>query len=266
MISLPLFKRNMITAARPLLIFMLVLAMYGVIIIWMFDPSLADMLNQYQDMMPDVMSAFGMTGDTSSLIAFMNTYLYGFLLLIIPMIFEVIIINSFVTKYVDSGSLACILATPNTRKKVIFTQVLSILINVLVLITVNALIGYISAEFMFQGELDIKKYILLNISTLLLHFAISGIAFFAACYCNDTKGYMSFGVGLPVAFYLIQMLSNMGSSLENLKYFTLYTLFPSEKIVAGESGVLFYNCILFVIAAVLFTCGSIRFIKKDLPI
>lgn len=266
MISMPLFKLDLKRVVKIMLLFMGILAMYSIVIIWMFDPDLADMLVQYQQIMPEMMSAFGMTGDTSSLIAFINTYLYGFLMLIIPMIFEIMIVNSFIMKYVDNGSLACIMATPNSRRKIIITQLIAILLSIILLFSCITLIGYVACELMFQGELDVTKYINLNISALLLHLAISGIAFFAACFFNEEKGYFFLGAGLPIAFYLIQMLSNMGDSLDNLKYFTLYTIFPADKIIAGEEGVMLYNLLLILITVLLYVFGSFRFIKKDLPI
>ena len=266
MIARALFKVDMKNSIKLMFIFWVILVMYSIVIIWMFDPEFSEMLLQYQQMMPELMSAFGMEGETNSLIAFMNTYLYGFLMLIIPMIFELMLVNQCVMKYVDNGSIACILATPNSRKKIIITQMLAILISIVILISATAMAGYLSAEILFQGELDVAKYINLNISTLLLHFTISGISFFSACFFNEEKNYLAIGAGLPLAFYLIQMLSGMGDSLDKLKYFTIYTLFPADYIISGEGNVLFYNLMMLFLAALLYSLGAIRFIKKDMPI
>lgn len=266
MIAKTLFKLDMTKAFRLLLLFLAILTMYSIVIIWMYDPEFASMLAQYQNMMPEMMAAFGMMGDTSSMLAFMNTYLYGFLMLIIPMIFEIMIIDHFVMKYVDNGSLACILATPNSRKKIIVTQIVAIVVSVFLLIGITAFIGYISATVMFPGELDIKKYLLLNASIFLLHLTISAIAFVAACHFNEEKNYFLVGAGLPIAFYLIQMLSNMGDNLENLKYITLYTLFPAQRIVSGEGDIILSNLGLLLLTVLFYILGAQRFIKKDLPI
>lgn len=266
MISLPLFKRNMISAGKLSIIFIAILTMYTSVIIYMFDPELAKMLNQYQQMMPGVMSAVGMSGASGTLIEFIHTYLYGFLMLIFPMIFEIIIINNFVVKYVDSGSMACLLATPNSRKKIIITQLLSICLSIAFLIVVITGVGLACSAAMFKGELDISKYIQLNFSVLLLHFAISGITFFAACFFNESKGYFTLGAGLPILFYLINMLANMGGNLENLKYATIFTLFPGEKIISSGSGVFSSNLILALIGVILYIGGAACFVKKDLPL
>lgn len=266
MFSLPLFKRNMISSAKIALIFIAVLTMYTTVIIYMFDPELAKMLNQYQEAMPSVMSAVGMSGTAGNLIEFIGTYLYGFIMLVIPMIFEIILVNILVMKYIDSGSMACLLASPNSRKKIILTQLLSLCMSIIILISIITCIGLVSSQAMFTGELNISKYIQLNISTIILHLAIASIAFFAACFFNESKGYFAMGAGLPILFYVIKMLANMGGDLEKFKYLTLYTLLPSEKIVSGSSGVLSSNIIMLVIAILLFFVGANKFIKKDLPL
>lgn len=266
MISLPLFKRNMITTSKLFAIFIPILAMYTTVIIYMFDPKLADMLKSYQDFMPQMMAAVGMTGTTGSLIEFIHTYLYGFIMLIIPLIFEIILVNLLLMKYQDSGSMACLLASPNSRKKIIFTQIISIFLSITILIILTVFIGLGCSAALFPDSLDVSKYIQLNISIFLLHFAISGIAFLAACLFNESKGYFALGAGLPILFYLIQMLSNMGGDLEFLKYFTIYTLFPGNEIVTEATGVLSSDLILAGIGLILYVSGAVRFTKKDLHI
>lgn len=266
MISSPLFKRNMVSSLKLNIIFIAVLAMYTSIIIYMFDPELAGMLEQYQEMMPGMMSAVGMSGSSGTLIEFIHTYLYGFIMLIFPLIFEIILVNKMVMKYVDSGSMACLLATPNSRCKIIVTQVLSICLSVIFLIIVTTMIGLFCSNIMFPGDLDIEKYIQLNFSILLLHFVLSGIAFLSACLFNESKGYFALGAGIPLAFYLINMLANMGNDLEKFKYFTIFTLVPGEEIIAGTSNVIYSNLTLCVIGILLYIFGSVYFVKKDLPL
>ena len=265
MISKPLFIRNMKQTLKPLFIFIMVLSMYTSVIVYMYDPSFMDILNDYQNAMPQVMSAFGMTGIATSLIEFMKVYLYGFLMLLFPMIFIIIITNSTIMKYIDSGSMANLLSTKNSRRKIILTQCLSIVLGVILLMVIMTTIGIFCCELMFSGELDIKKYILLNFTTLLLQLVILGIAFLSACVFNESKYYYTVGAGLPILFFLINMLSNMGDKLENLKYFTVYSLLPLNKIIEGaEVGA--YNITLAIIAIILFILGIEIFKKRDLPL
>lgn len=256
----------MVSSIKLSIIFIAVLTMYTAVIIYMFDPEMAQMLNDYQEMMPGLMAAMGMSGDTGTLIAFINTYLYGFIMLIFPMIFSIVLVNKILMKYIDSGSMANLLASPNSRTKIIITQMVSIILSIIMLIAINTIIGLICSEVMFPGELDISRYLQLNVSMICLHLAVSGIGFFAACFFNQSKGYFFLGAGLPILFYLIQMLANMGEELKVLKYFTLYTLVAGDKIIAGEGGVLISNIILIAMGFSLYSLGAFNFIKKDLPL
>jgi len=245
------------------MIFFEVLAMYTGIIIFMYTPSLMSVLGDFQNVMPGMMQAVGMSGTITSLIGFISVYLYGFIMLGFPMIFIIILGNSLIMNYVDSGSMACLLASPNTRLKIIVTQAISMISGITLLMTLVTAFGIACSEIMFHGELDIKTYIILNACVLLLHLAIAGIVFFSACFFNDSKNFYSIGAGIPLVFFLVNMLANMGGKLENFKFFSLYTLFPKDQIIAGESGVAIYNIALAAIAIVLFSAGIISFTKKD---
>lgn len=266
MISLPLLKRNVFQVVKPMILFLAVLGMYTGVIVYMYNPSLMKMLTEYQAAFPGMLQAFGMSGVATNLIEFMNMYLYGFLMLVIPLLFIIVIENSMIMRYVDTGSLACLLASPNSRLKIIITQAASIVISIVVLMIGITGMGIVCGEIMFPGALDIKRYIMLNGSALLVQLGIAGIVFLSACVFNESKNFYAVGAGLPILFFLINMLSNMGEKLEILKYFSFYTLFPKDQIVAGDSGAIFYNLLLAAIAFVLFGTGIITFMKKDFSI
>lgn len=53
MISYPLFKRNMASCVKPFIIILAVLCMYTLVIMYMYNPELADMLNDFQEALPE---------------------------------------------------------------------------------------------------------------------------------------------------------------------------------------------------------------------
>ena len=266
MISLPLLKKELKSNVKMLIIFMTILTLYVTIIVYMFDPKLAEMLKAFEETMPGVMAAFGMVVSGSDLISFLNSYLFGFILLIFPMVFTIMLANKLVASYVDTGSMACLLASPNKRSKIVTTQILVMLINIFILIFYSTAIAIVTSEMLFPGDLNIKNYILMNVGLFALHLAISGIAFLASCIFNETKNSYLFGVGIPIVFFLIKMLANMGKELQNLKYATIFTLLPTDKIALGDTDVLLPISILLVIAIGLYATGAYIFTKKDLPI
>jgi len=268
MFSKPLFKQTLKSSYKIILIFMAVLTMYFVILAGMYDPQQADKVQQMMKLMPkgwiDAMG-YGST-PVPGLLGHLSTYFYGFLILFFPTIFDIILVNKLVSKHVDKGSMAYILATPNTRKKISVTFAGFILFSVTVLMAFVTILGLIYCQMNFSGMLDVKKFILINIGALLIHYAVSGIAFFASCVFNDMKNSLGIGVGIPIAFLIIQMLANMGGNLENFKYATMFTLFNPSKIAVGDSSTLPCFIALAVISGALFIGGIMIFNKKDLPI
>lgn len=266
MISGTLLKRNILSCIKPLIIIFVALCLYTTVIIYMFNPKLADMLNEYQKALPDMMAAVGMEGMASNLLEWIKIYLYGFIMMLFPLIFIIIANHKLLMGYIDSGSMANLLATPNSRGKIIRTQLISSCLLIILLIAATTGVGIASCQIMFPGELDIPRYLLLNASTCLLQLGISGIAFGAACVFSESKYYYSIGAGLPILFFLIQMISNMGDKLKNLKYLTIYTLLPAKEIVAGESGHWGYELAMAVLVVVLYGSGVVYFKKRDISV
>lgn len=266
MISYPLLKRNMVSCVKPFVIILAVLCMYTLVIMYMYNPELSAMLSDFQKALPGMMEAVGMTGAATNLLEWMQIYLYGFLMMLFPMIFTIILIQKLVMSYIDNGSMANLLATPNSRRKIICTQALSAIIWIVILMAAITVVAIVGGQIMFPDELNVKRYIMLNGSTLLMQLLIAGIAFLSACICSEAKNYYALGAGVPILFFLIQMMSNMGEKLENLKYATVYTLLPAEEIVAGESGVWCQNVAMAVMAAMLFGGGIWWFCRRDLSL
>lgn len=266
MISATMLKRDLISGLKLMVPFLLILTMYNSVIIWMYDPELIESLNEFQDIMPEMMAAVGMVGGTGTLLDFIHTYLYGFIMLFVPVIYVIMLVHRYVVKYMDDGSLACILAADCSRKRFVFTQMLAVVIMIFLLIAVMTAIGLGCCAAMFPGDLDKGKYLALNGAVVLFDLLVSGICMAAACFARDGKVYLSIGAGLPLLFYVIQMMANMGGELEKLKYATIYTLMPGQAIVSGDSGVL--PCCLAMAAAwiLLYAAGGIRFAKRDLSI
>lgn len=266
MISLPLLKRNLAQTWKILLIILAAMTMYTTVIIYMYDPELAHMLNDYQQALPGMMTAVGMTGIAGNLTEFVHIYLYGFIMLVFPVIFLIILGNKLLAHYVDTGSMAVLLSTPNSRIRILVTQLLTLLLETALLIALITAIGIVSCESLFPGELDIPVYLKLNAALLLLHLMLGGIGFLPACIFNDSKWYFFVGAGLLILFFLFQMLGNMGGDLEFFRYLTPFTLFPGEKIVSGQDGATGSCVIMAVIGAALYGSGAVCFGRKDLPL
>jgi len=266
MINFTLYKKGLLGSLKMLLIFMSVLTMYFLIIVSMFDPSLGSVLNELTGAMPELMAMFGMNQSSVTMLGFLSSYLYGFIMLIFPMIFSILCANRLIAGHVDKGSMVYLLAAPIKRKSIAFTQMKVLASGIFALMLYASAIGIIACEASFKGELAIKKFILLNVGALCLQLFISGICFLCSCIFNDTKYSIGFGAGIPALAFIIQMLANADNKLEKVKYATFFTLFSPDGIASGEKSAVLGMIALFVGAVILFISAIAIFSKKDLHI
>lgn len=263
----PLLKKNLKDAVKSGLVILALMIMYIAVIIYMYDPSLASILDEYQAAMPQLMNAVGMSGDTGSLIGFIHTYLYGFLMLVLPLIFTLLKIQQLLVKPVDEGGILYLLTVSRTRAGVALTQLAAVLLSLAVLIALAAGSGILCAEQMFPGELDLALYLKLNGALLLFHWMSAALLFLAACASPEACWYYALGPGLFAFFFLANMLANMGGSLEKLKYLTIFTLLPDSALLEGESAAAAGGCaILAAVTVVCAVCGTLAFRRRNLSV
>ena len=265
--SKALFMRNLRAHWRLVLIFTLVLAMYFLIILGMFDPLSPDIMGQLAafKLSPALLAAFGFDTTTTELAGFLAGYFYGMLMIALPLVMLVMLGNKLVAQTVERGSLATVLAAPLTRLRVARTQALFLLCCALLPALLITALGLLGAGLLFPGQLDMPAFLRLNAATLCLHLFISGIAFVFSCLFSDTRWSQALGAGLPVFFLLAQMLAKSGSRVAWLRFLTPYTLFAPMDIVRGQPQAL-QALALLLGGLALYGLGLAVFNKKDLPL
>ena len=185
---------------------------------------------------------------------------------ILPLVFIILTANNLVAAQVDRGSMAYLLSTPTKRTTVVGTQAIYLFSAITAMFAVITISGVLSIQ-VFQADADIEmdKFLLLNVGLYLLMFATSGISFMFSCIFNLTKNSLAFGAGIPLAFFLCQLMGQVSESLEWMKYLSMNTLFSTEHLLNGESYALSFS-LLAVIGVVLYIIGIRIFDKKDLPL
>ncbi|MDD5492322.1 MAG: ABC transporter permease subunit [bacterium] len=249
------------------LIFLAIMMMYLAIIISMFDPESLAGLNAMLETLPrELVAAMGFEMLGAGLTSFLGNYYYGFIAIMFPMIYCIIIANRLVAKHVDSGSMAYLLSTPNSRLTIVATQAIFLLVSVTILFGLVTFAGIAISQAAFPGQLDTGGFLLLNLVTLLTFYAISGICFFFSCVFDDIKYSLAFGAGIPIAFFVLNMLANVSEQYAWIGNFSLFTLLDPIEILAGGSFPVTTMIILTGLAIVMYTGGMISFNRRNLPL
>jgi len=260
-----LFKYSTRSSFLISIIFFAVMLFYMAIIIAMYDPENLQAMSKIIQLLPEELAqAMGYGLAVTDMTSFMASHYYGFLIILFPLIYCIIIGNRLVAKHIDRGSMAYILSTPHTRVKIVTTQAVYLVVSTTLLIALIGALGLVVSQVMFPGDLDISTYLSLNLGAILLLLAISATCFFFSCLFNDTKYSLLFGGGIPVVFFVISTLADVSGSYDWFKFLTLFTLFdPIEIISVGHVGLL-NGLILAVIAITLYGSGIYIFNRKDL--
>ncbi len=262
-----LLTHNIKSNYKIFLIFLAVMTMYSSIIIGMYDPDDAAAIEAMMDLMPEaLMNAMNFTIISGDLIGFIGGYYYGFIIVLFPMIFTIILSFKLMGKIIDDGSIAFILSTPHTRKSMIITQISTLILNIFTLLFATTIIGMLLTEIMFAGLLDIQVYILLNVGAFLLFFAIGSITFFCSTVFNEAKNAIGLSIAVPVGFFIIDMLASVSEDIAFLRFFSIFTLYDNIAIVTGEAWIWLQFLALLAIGIFLFIGSTIVFLKKDLTI
>ncbi len=266
MINFILLKKELKSNFFILIIFMGILTMYGVVMIYMFDPKLGESLKQMSESMPQMFALFGMNNFSNNLTDFLIDYLYSFLLIIFPLVFIVLLVNRLVIRYVDKGSIAYLFATPNSRIKIITTQILSAVLNILILNLYITVLYIAVSESMFKGELDIAKMLVVNIGLFGLWFAFFGICFLSSVSFSSAAISLWAGAGLCILSMLFQMISRVGDKAEVFKYLSIISLFNPSKYSDDFNIFLLGSILLFVIGIITNVLSVIIFNKRDISV
>ena len=264
MFNFILLKKEFKSNFFVLIIFMGILTIYGVVMISMFDPKLGESLKQMSESMPQMFALFGMNNFSTDLMDFLINYLYSFLLIVLPLVFIILLIHRLVIRYIDKGSIAYLFSTPNSRIKIITTQIAAAVFNIFILNMYITLLYIIVSESMFKGELDITKMVVVNIGLFALWFSFLGICFLSSVSFSSTNISLWAGAGVCILFMLFRMISRVGEKAEVFKYLSIITLFNPSKYSDDFNLFLLGSILLFAIGIITNVLAVIIFNKRDI--
>lgn len=197
--------------------------------------------------------------------------------LLLPIIYMIMASNNLISGQVDSGSMAYVLSTSTKRSTVVFTQAVYLIGSLLAMFSLTTVTGCVCLTIITEEvELTYGKLVLLNIGAFLVLLALSGLCFFTSCVFDRSKRSMAIGGGLSIFALVAAMLGLFGSpvipsvirlnALNYFNYATVISLFDVVSIIDGTNNFIWKFIVLGVAGVIGYIAGSLRFIKKDLPL
>lgn len=193
---------------------------------------------------------------------------YTMFAMLLPMIYIVMTGNKLIAAQVDKGSMACVMSKPIKRNEVSITQAAYLIGSIVAMFTFITITGLIMIAAT-GVDIEIGSFLLLNLGIICFHIAISGISFLASCIFNLSGKSLLLGAGLPVMFFIFNMLagfSGLAEIMELFKYLTINSFYNFSDIMAGSLNMIWQFLLLFGIGAGCYVGGVLYFKKKDLPL
>ena len=244
-------------------------AFYLWLLIWLF-PSMtsAKGLNEFIEAMPDSLKKIvGMESPIQNVIDFLAGEYYSMLFIIILTIFSVTVATRLISRHVDKGAMAYLLATPVSRVKIAVTQAVVLVLGLTIIVFVTYIAGVLGAEWFLQdNNLNKELFFKMNLVGGLVFLVVCAYSFLFSCVCNDERKAMSISASITILFYLLDMVGKLSDKLEWMRHISLFTLFRPEEIVAGTYNIWPVSIGLLCGALVLFAVGIFMFKKRDLPL
>ena len=145
----PLFKHELRSCVVPVTVVACVLALYSGAVVGMFDPELGESLETMREAMPELFAAFGMADQGSTLLEFLVSYLYGFLLVVFPFALAAMLTDRLMVRRIEQGSISYLLAQPVGRARLAASQLLVMMACLIALMAVMGAVEYVCAEALF---------------------------------------------------------------------------------------------------------------------
>ena len=235
--------------------------------------------------LPDSLtSLISQLGSTDLYGLIVGVFMFGAVIVLLPLVYTIILANSLVSEKIETGSLAFTLSTPIKRSTYVTTQAIYLILSELFIGVITLIFGLIAREIgvaiggtQLMNSLPISDVFLYSLGSTITMISLSSICFLSSCIFNKTRLSITVGGGINIFFFICSILSFFGSEaltptirIEAMGYFRYFTIMSLNNGVCVMND----NLTLFIIELIClllisvgcYIGGIVIFNKKDLPL
>ena len=253
------FKSFLIWTIILIAIFLVVFSVYPFI---MTDESMKSLDEMMKVFPPELLKAFNMDiTSINSAYGWLKSEGLMFVMLIIG-VYASLLGGNILLKEESDKTIKYLGTLPVKRDSIITNKIIVSFIYMISMIIILGVFNYIA--LLISGDFNQSEYLLLSFTPILIALPLFALNLFISTFFNKTKKTLGISLGLVFLFYLLNVLSELSSNIEILKYFSIYTLADTRNII--ENGCI--NPIVVVISTVItiifVLLTYIRYNKKEL--
>ena len=252
------FKSFIIWFLILLIMFLIVYLIYPCIIT---DDSMKSMDELMSLFPPEMLKAFNMDiSSISTAYGWFKTEGFMFILLIIGF-YSSMLGGSIVLKEENDRTIEYLNSVPVRRSSIVTNKVIVGVFYILIMVLLLGLFNY--CALMISGDLNLKQFLLLSITPLFVGLPLFGINLFISTFMHKTRKTVGIGLGMVFIFYLLNVLSELSSKVEFLKFFSIYTLADVRNVTANVEIKPIMIFISLVITILSISFAYINYNKKE---
>lgn len=154
-----------------------------------------------------------------------------------------------------------LLTHPISRSSVVFQKLTAVITQIIILNIVSAAVSMGSALAIGES-LQIRNFMLLHAAYLIMQIQIACICFGVSAFIK--RGSTGAGLGIALILYFMNLVSNISSQGEFLRYITPYSYSEASSIIsesALDTRLILIGCIY---SAAGIAAAFIKYIRKDI--
>lgn len=239
----------------------IIISMY--IIVFAIYPSMtqdAEMMNQLLSTFPkEMLEHFNMdVVGIETVFGWIATE--GFMMMtLVGGVFFALMGSNILLKEENDGTIEFLYSKPITRREILISKFITGLVYIGLFnlcISIVVLFGLI-----FSKDLNFVKWLLISILPIVIHLFFFSVSFFISIFLTKTRKSVGISLGLLFGFYLLNVLGSMSEKIEFLKYFSPFYYINARSIIT-DTKIDVLNCMIVLIAALIFTLLSFKFFDK----
>ncbi len=252
-------KNFIIWLSILIIMFLVVFLVYPYIIT---DETVKDMDELMKVFPEDLLKAFNMDiTSISTAYGWLKSEGLMYLLLVIGF-YSSILGGNILLKEENDKTIEYLGSLPIKRSTIITSKVLVSIVYIVLMVFLVGLFNYIS--LLLSGDFEQKQFILLSITPLIIGLPFFSLNLFISTFMHKTKKTIGISLGIVFISYFLNIISELSSKVEYLKYFSINTLGDVRNIIDDISINPINILISLNITIIFISLTYIRYNKKEL--
>lgn len=252
-------KNFIIWLSILIIMFLVVFLVYPYIVT---DETVKDMDELMKVFPEDLLKAFNMDiTSISTAYGWLKSEGLMYLLLVIGF-YSSILGGNILLKEENDKTIEYLGSLPIKRSTIITSKVLVSIVYIVLMVFLVGLFNYIS--LLLSGDFEQKQFILLSITPLIIGLPFFSLNLFISTFMHKTKKTIGISLGIVFISYFLNIISELSSKVEYLKYFSINTLGDVRNIIDDISINPINILISLIITIIFISLTYIRYNKKEL--